>query len=101
MKILPFHCLYPTLLPVFHILMFKVNSTLEDFCHHEAVRWQVTFLFKYFTLQELVLTQKLYSKTPALISSSMLAGIFAYMFTEFILERFEVPLPTRKDFSSG
>lgn len=28
----------------------------------------------------------------------MLAGIFAYMFTEFISERFEVPLPTRKDF---
>lgn len=56
------------------------------------------FLLKYFTLQELVLTQKLHSKTPALISSSMLAGIFAHMFTEFISERFEVPLPTRKDF---
>jgi len=98
MKRLQFHCLSPILLPVFHIFTFKINSTLEDFCHSEAARWQVTFLCKCLTLQELVLIQKLYFKIPALISSSVLTGVFAGVFTEFILEKLEVLLSIRKDF---
>lgn len=45
--------------------------------------------------------QKLYFKTPALISSSVLAGLFSGIFTELISTMFEVLLSIRQDFLGG